>query len=252
MKTNIAIRNRLWTAVLIVAVVTVFLFGISGGLTDLSAWTSGIAAACAEAAVLLFVGYALHRRNSGSAKEPYTIALGFVTGIYVIAVATEILLLGYLFKISDHAYFTIQTVTLIGFAIVFFLIRTAGNLIAKHDDSKRVQITRKQETLAWVSSIRDKLNRLPGDDIVVLDQHIDKLEDILRYSDPISHSSLYELEQLILRKISLLEDQVTLIGEVRKEDREKAVEEGLNIAGDIIRSVQDYNQKLLQAKRGST
>lgn len=254
MTSKVAARNGFWLAALIVPVATILLFGIIGGLTDINAWVSGIAVGFAEASVLIFIGSCIHqrRRKAASSSAPFTIAMGFIIGVYAVSVILEVILLGSLFKLSGPAYLKIHAMTLLGFAVVLVLVSLLGRYVAGHEEKEGELTARKRETVAWIGAIRGKLNQLSGEEIHSLDRDMAELEETLRYSDPIPHASLHEVENLIREKIAVLEDQVTLIGEVSAEARQGVTEETARMIRDILRTVQDRNMQLLHAKAGST
>lgn len=254
MTSRVATRNGFWLAAAIVPAATILLFGFIGGLTDINAWMSGIAIGFAEASVLLFTGSCIHqrRRKAAASKAPFTIAMGFIIGVYALSVILEVILLGNLFKLSGPAYLKIHAMTLLGFAVVLALVSLIGRYAFAHEEKEGEHTARKRETVAWVGAIRGKLNLLSGEDIPLLDRDLAELEETLRYSDPIPHASLHEMEHLIREKIAVLEDQVTLIGEVSAEARPEVAEETARMIRDILRTVQDRNMQLLHAKAGST
>ncbi len=252
MSTRTTSRNGLWLAAAVLPVLTILLFGLIGGIVQLNAWISGIALGCAEAAILVFIGFVVQRRKAASPGAPFYIASGVIIGVYAISVLLEVILLGKLFKLPESSYFMIHLITFLGFSVVLGLIALAGKYAGAHERKESDQLAVKKETVAWVGGIRRKLNEMPGENIHSLDRQMAELEETLRYSDPIMHTSLYEVEHMIQQKIALLEDQVALIGETQAEQRDELAEQTVHIIRDILRTVQDRNTELLKAKAGST
>lgn len=252
MSTRTTSRNGLWLAAAVLPVLTILLFGLIGGIVQLNAWISGIALGCAEAAILVFIGFVVQRRKAASPGAPFYIASGVIIGVYAISVLLEVILLGKLFKLPESSYFMIHLITFLGFSVVLGLIALAGKYAGAHERKESDQLAVKKETVAWVGGIRRKLNEMPGENIHSLDRQMAELEETLRYSDPIMHTSLYEVEHMIQQKIALLEDQVALIGETQAEQRDELAEQTVHIIRDILRTVQDRNTELLKAKAGLT
>lgn len=252
MSTRTTSRNGLWLAAAVLPVLTILLFGLIGGIVQLNAWISGIALGCAEAAILVFIGFVVHRRKAASPGAPFYIASGVIIGVYAISVLLEVILLGYLFKLPESSYFMIHLITFLGFSVVLGLIGLAGKYAGAHEQKESDHLAVKKETVAWIGGIRRKLGEMPGENIHSLDRQMAELEETLRYSDPITHTSLYEVEHMIQQKIALLEDQVALIGETQAEQRDELAEQTIHIIRDILRTVQDRNTELLKAKAGST
>lgn len=245
-------RNGLWLGAVVLPIMTILLFGLAGGMVELNYWISGIALGCAEAAILIFIGFAIHRRKAASTGAPFYIASGAIVGIYAVSVLLEVILLGYLFKLPKSSYMMIHLITLLVFSVVLGLVALVGKYASTHEQKETDHLAAKRETVAWIGSIRRKLSQMPGEDIQTLDRQVAELEETLRYSDPITHSSLYEVEHLIQQKIAMLEDQVALIGGSQKEQHHELTEQTVHMIRDILRTVQDRNTALLKAKAGST
>lgn len=252
MNTRTTSRNGLWLAAVVLPVVTILLFGLIGGMVQLNSWISGIAIGCAEAAILVFIGFIIHGRKAASSAAPFYIASGVIIVIYAVSVLLEVILLGYLFKLPESSYFMIHLITFLGFSVVLGLVALAGKYAGAHERKESDHLAVKKETVAWIGGIRRKLGEMPGENIHSLDQQMAELEETLRYSDPITHTSLYEVEHMIQQKIAMLEDQVALIGETQAEQRDELTEQTIHIIRDILRTVQDRNTELLRAKAGST
>lgn len=252
MSTRTTSRNGLWLAAAVFPVLTILLFGLFGGNVQLNAWISGIALGCAEAAILVFIGFVVHRHKAGSPRAPFYIASGVIIGVYAFSALLEVILLGYLFKLPESSYFMIHLITFLGFSVVLGLIGLTGKYAGAHEQKESDHLAVKKETVAWIGGIRRKLGEMPGENIHSLDRQMAELEETLRYSDPITHTSLYEVEHMIQQKIALLEDQVALIGETQAEQRDELAEQTVHIIRDILRTVQDRNTELLKAKVGST
>ncbi|MEF7442683.1 hypothetical protein V4V36_30740 [Paenibacillus lautus] len=252
MNTRTMGRNGAWLAAIALPLVTILLFGWIGGMSQPNSWISGLAVGCAEAAVLLFIGVVIGRGKAASSSTPFYIAAGIIISIYTVSVVLEVILLGYLFKLPVSSYFMIHLITLSGFFVVLGLVSLAAKYAGAQERKENDHLAVKRETVAWIGAIRSKLSELPGENIPSLERQIAELEETLRYSDPISHPSLYEEEQLIQQKIALLEDQVTLIGEAEAEQRKELAEQTAPLIRDILRTVQDRNTVLLKAKAGST
>lgn len=251
MITRTAGHNGLRLATVVLPIVTILLFGVLGGLSQLIDWISGIALGCVEAAILVFISRVIERRKSSSGA-PFYIASGVIIGIYAISVILEVILLGYLFSLPVASYALIHLITILGFALALGLITGAGKYAGTLSQKENDQLAVKRETVDWIVSIRKRIHQLQDAELQSLDQQMSELEETLRYSDPISHTSLYEVEQIIRQKISLLEDQVTLIGELQTGQRSEQIEQTAHMIRDTLRTVQDRNTTLLKAKTGST
>lgn len=251
MITRTAGHNGLRLATVVLPIVTILLFGVLGGLSQLIDWISGIALGCVEAAILVFISRVIERRKSSSGA-PFYIASGVIIGIYAISVMLEVILLGYLFSLPVASYALIHLITILGFALALGLIAGAGKYAGTLSQKENDQLAVKRETVDWIVSIRKRIHQLQDAELQSLDRQIGELEETLRYSDPISHTSLYEVEQIIRQKISLLEDQVTLIGEIQPGQRSEQIEQTAHMIRDTLRTVQDRNTTLLKAKTGST
>ncbi|ANA81432.1 hypothetical protein PVOR_09849 [Paenibacillus vortex V453] len=252
MSTRTTSRNQLWLAAVVLPIVTILLFGFTGGMVQLNSWISGIALGCAEAAIFIFIGFLIHRRKAASAAVPFFIASGAIIGIYAVSVLLEVILLGYLFKLPVSSYMMIHLITLLVFFVVLGLVALVGKYAGTHEQRETDHLTGKREIVDWIGSIRRKLSQMPVENIQALDRQVAELEETLRYSDPITHSSLVEVEHLIQQKIAMLEDQVALIGGSQKEQHHELTEQAVHIIRDILRTVQDRNTALLKAKAGST
>lgn len=252
MITRTAGHNGLRLATVVLPIVTLLLFGVLGGLSQLIDWISGIALGCVEAAILVFISRVIEQRKSSTSGAPFYIASGVIIGIYAVSVILEVILLGYLFSLPVSSYVLIHLITILGFALVLGLIAGAGKYAGTLSQKENDQLAVKRETVDWIGSIRKRIHQSQDEDLQSLDRQMGELEETLRYSDPISHTSLYEVEQIIRQKISLLEDQVMLIGELQMGQRSEQIEQTAHIIRDILRTVQDRNTTLLKAKTGST
>ncbi|MCV4234980.1 hypothetical protein OHJ21_27780 [Virgibacillus sp. LDC1] len=252
MNTRTTSRNGLWLAAVVLPVVTILLFGLIGGMVQLNSWISGIALGCAESAILVFIGFIIYGRKAALSGAPFYIASGVIIVIYAVSVLLEVILLGYLFKLPESSYFMIHLITFLGFSVVLGLVALAGKYAGAHERKESDHLAVKKETVAWIEGIRRKLGEMPGENIHSLDRQMAELEETLRYSDPITDTSLYEVEHMIQQKIAMLEDQVALIGETQAEQRDELAEQTIHIIRDILRTVQDRNTELLRAKAGST
>jgi len=250
--TRTAGHSGLRLATVVLPIVTILLFGVLGGLSQLIDWISGIALGCVEAAILVCISRVIERRKSSSSGAPFYIASGVIIGIYAISVILEVILLGYLFSLPAASYALIHLITILGFALALGLIAGAGKYAGTLSQKENDQLVVKRETVDWISSIRKRIQLLQDTELQSLDRQMGELEETLRYSDPISHASLYEVEQIIRQKISLLEDQVTLIGELKTGQRSEQIEQTAHMIRDTLRTVQDRNTTLLKAKTGST
>lgn len=243
--------NRSWlkTAAVVLPVITVVLFGLSGGWIRIYPWISGAAIGCAEAAIIVIFLLI----SSSTRVTPFYIATGTITGIYVISVIVEVILFGYLLELPESTYLLIHLITIIAFVVITGLIALAAKYTANQERREHRKLDSRSETVNRLASIRMALQSIP--DIPQIDDSIEqirKLEEVFRYSDPILDPSLYEIEQLIQQKISILEDQVNLVAIVPAGQRKEQTAEAIRLVRDTLTTVQDRNAQLLKAKTGST
>ncbi|GAB6929369.1 hypothetical protein JCM10914A_33520 [Paenibacillus sp. JCM 10914] len=250
LNTRFNTRGVLWIGIFVLPVATIFLFGLIGGFTRLDTWISGIAVGLAELAILSFVLFLLHRRRTPGAGAPFYIALGAVIGIYSLFVLLEVILLGYLYRLEEGAYFLIQLMTLIGFVVVMGLVMLAANYAGHQSRKESKGIANQQEMLQRIISTRRQLNLISSEAVPPVDQRMAELEDVIRYSDPISHGFIYEAEHVIQQHLSLLEDQITLFKQSKPDLHTALAEQSLSIIDHMIGAVQDRNSQLLKAKTG--
>ena len=155
MSTRTTSRNGLWLVAAVLPVLTILLFGLIGGIVQLNAWISGIALGCAEAAILVFIGFVVHRRKAASPGAFY-IASGVIIGVYAISVLLEVILLGYLFK-PESSYFMIHLITFLGFSVVLGLIGLAGKYAGAHEQKESDHLAVKKRR--WPGSGNPKKTR---------------------------------------------------------------------------------------------
>lgn len=230
------------------AIITFLLFvllGNGGGHRLPHVWVSGMAAAAAEMMVVLYIFKTLGRRDGNSEPVPFRIATAMVIGIYAITTGTEIVLFGYLMKITFTAYLAMQLATFLIAVCILGLIGLAGKYAGAHESKETALLADRKETVNWVSSLR---HAYPMNDR--LDRLMLELEEGIRYSDPITHSSLSAVDNLIRQKLSLLEDQLKLASETGEEEKTMLAEEAVSIVLDIQETLMERNMELKHLKAG--
>lgn len=248
MKDKRTIQLKVLSAGMLFAVITLLLFVLLGseeGHRLPHTWVSGMAAAAAEIMVVLYIFKMLNLRNGNSAPVPFRIATATVIGIYAITAGTEIVLFGYLMKITFTAYLVMQLATFLIAVCILGLIALAGKYAGAHESKESDLLADRKETVSWVSSLRHAYPMNGRLDRLMLE-----LEEGIRYSDPIAHSSLSAVEDLIRQKISLLEDQLKLASEAGEEERETLAEEAVSIVLDIQETLMERNMQLKHLKAG--
>ncbi|KKO51866.1 hypothetical protein [Paenibacillus sp. DMB20] len=229
----------------IITLLSFVLLGSGGGHRLPHVWVSGMAAASAEIMVVLYIFKTLNLRNGNSAPVPFRIATATVIGIYAITAGAEIVLFGYLMKITFTAYLVMQLATFLIAVCILGLIALAGKYAGAHESKESALLADRKETLSWVSSLR---HTYPMNDR--LDRLILELEEGIRYSDPITHSSLSAVEDLIRQKISLLEDQLRLAAAAGEKEKDALAEEAVSIVLDIQETLMERNMQLKHLKAG--
>ncbi|WP_143812952.1 hypothetical protein [Paenibacillus sp. XY044] len=246
-------KSWFYTAVVLIPLAMFIGFGWSSDWAESRSWISGAGAGCAAAAIIRFVYCLVNRRQGSSMPAPFYIGSGIAAGLYAGAVLLEISLFSHWTTLSTSSYLWSQILTLIGFVIITGTVELSGAYASRLERRDNRNWSKGRDTANRLITIRQKLQSLP--DQPRLD-HVQKqirgLEDTLRYSDPNSVPALYEVEQLLLQKISLLEDQISLIAAALPDQREELANEALLLAQDLQRTALERNSQLLQAKTGST
>ncbi len=251
--TTLMHKSWFFTAVILIPLIVFIGFGWSGGWAESRSWISGAGAGCAAAAVLRFVYRMLNRRQGPGMPAPFYIGSGIAAGLYAGAVLLEILLFSLWTTLSVTSYVWSQILTLIGFIILTGTVELSGTYAARQERRDHRNWSKGRDTVNRLVTIRQKLQSLPEQTrLGHVQEQIRGLEDTLRYSDPNSVPALYEVEQLLLQKISLLEDQVSLIATAVPDQREQLANEALLLIHDIERTALERNSQFLQAKAGST
>lgn len=251
---RIDIRNWILGTGVLLPLITILLFGFVGneaGTATLHRWVSGAAAACAEGMILFFMLRMVSGTKRFVVRAPFCIASGVVIGIYALTVLLEIILFGYLFKLTENSYISIHLFTFLISAGVLILISLVGRYARFQENQENLAFYNQKETVAWISSIRIQLSGLKMEDNNVLNKLMLELEESFRYSYPMTDESLNGIEDIIQQKISLLEDRVKFIAGVEHECQAPIVEEIVQLINEILNILMERNTQLIRLKASS-
>lgn len=220
--TGIVRRGWIRSLIFLLPLITLLLFGLSGGWIRAHAWISGAAVACAEAALLIgWLRPGGRGKGHEAAPAPFHIALGFLDVAYLIAVLACVLLLGYVFDISAAAYFTVHLILLAGYAVVAALLRFSGKFAGSQDQKQRDQRNIRNNLLKRLTSMRAHVRGMsatPGQSDLM--QELAQLEETIAYGDPAVIAARAGLTGVVEQHLSLLEDQIQLIQAVDDSKKE--------------------------------
>ena len=248
------IKNWILGAGVVLPLITILMFGFLGNASDsrqLHSWISGAAAACAEGFILFFI-YRMVIQRSYSSPAPFYVASGVVIGVYTLTVLLEIILFGYMFRLTENAYLLIQLITLLVSVGVLGLVSLVGGYARSQENREGAFLSTQKETVAWIASIREQLAGLTLEQGAVIDKLMLKLEESFRYSDPMTHQSLYSIEDILEQKISVLGDQVKLIACAKEDQQNMLAEEVIQQIHGILSTLMDRNTQLVRVKAGTT
>lgn len=247
------IKNWILGAGVVLPLITILMFGFLGnafGTGLLHSWISGAAAVCAEGLIVFFI-YRMVSQRSYSSLAPFYIASGVVIGIYALTVLLEIILFGYMFRLTENAYLSIQLITLLVSVGVLGLVQLVGRYARSQESREGAFVSSQKETVIWIASIRGQLAGLTLEQGTVINKLMLELEESFRYSDPMAYQSLYSIEDILEQKISVLGDQVKLIACAKEDQQNLLAEEAIQQIHGIISTLMERNAQLVRAKAGT-
>ncbi|MGM1050105.1 MAG: hypothetical protein ACQEXX_28840 [Bacillota bacterium] len=255
MTKRVDIRNWILGAGVLLPLITILLFGFIGngaGTRTLHPWISGAAAACAEGMILFFMFRMVSGTDRFAVRAPFYIASSVVIGIYALTVLLEIVLFGYMFRLTVKAYLSIHLITFLLTAGVLGLVSLVGKYAMSQENKESSSLSTQKEAVAWIASIREQLSGLALEQGSVLNKLLLELEESFRYSDPITHQSLYAIEDIIRQRISVLEDQVKLITGAEHDLQDILAEETIQQIHEILTILMERNTQLVRLKAGTS
>ncbi|MBB6672032.1 hypothetical protein [Cohnella nanjingensis] len=239
------IDTFIYVLALIVTVAAVFLTGLPVYRPGHFIFTVG-SLLLAETAAYGYSRYMSSIKRSFGKTGPSYLGYGTVIVLYFIAVLGIIVLFSIMLDVSTGSYALIH---LIALAIAGIL----GGFMAFSVKNAEEQEDEAAASVQWVSgmlqsllSAKLHLNAVSDASAVPLKRSVEELEEKVRYSDPVTHPSMRDTDQLLLQRVQLLADDIQLLGG------------GLNVAeqseplarrvGELSNQVTLRNQQLIQLK----
>ncbi|ASA23754.1 hypothetical protein [Paenibacillus donghaensis] len=240
-----AIITIIYTAVILLTLVSFFLLGFSESLVRFV--ISLAAVLLGESITYGYSIYWLRTAAGGGGKSPVLISGAYIIAIYIAVVLLLVVILDRLLHIPAAGYAAAQLLVMIAgissLAATAFYGRNATAQENKAEGASR-SFRRHRDELEEIRRLARSWKHTGAERLLKL---LHGLEENFKYSDPVSNAALYATEDLLRQQISLLHDQVELLlaaGEPQTDWEETFGE----MADSINATLQRRNRELAALK----
>lgn len=204
--------NKIMKALLVVSIMFIFAISFllsSKGQRDVHFWISVVALLLC---IIIAFGHPLFSLNMENNKTPVPVIISIDTlisfyGVFVIA---DILIFWAAFKTTWEIYLTVHLISLFIFIII-------GGLLIMYNISASIRVKEASCHLRSISEIKitledtkDIMKALKDmDEYKTASDKLEELYDKIRYSDPVSHRGIEDIELEIIGEVNELKDKIT-------------------------------------------
>lgn len=233
---------------LILAIVTVTLFFIFSepGIRDLSWWLSLGTLVLAEGLSYMYFARFLKGGHEFKAAVPMYLAVGTVLILYDIAVLLHIVLFWMMMKVSAGAYLAIHLLTLAAALIIALFLGMAKMFIRRQETDEQGRLQSMKRLQLVVQAARMELEAWQHEERGMMTELLRKLEEQVKYSDPVSLPAMVLEEAQLMDKADRLETGVR--SAVRDEHTLYSPEELRSMIQDLSKAIRLRNEQLASLK----
>jgi|GEM_PF-6271144 Protein involved in chromosome segregation, interacts with SMC proteins len=236
------LNEKAWTFIYACALVltAVLLFGINL-LRPGHLWISLEALALAETAVYgtVMFGFFLQKRN-GSLSIGYS-AFVTVSALYLLAAAVIVVLFSLLFNVSTLSYFLIHIFVLAAAGIAAGLAAIVFRKSVQEDNAA----SQTELVQSMQNALRDALRQLRGGEEGELLRELERLEEKVRFSDPVSHPTMLDADRRLVIEAEQLAADIRYYTEQPERTENSSFGRRIRVLSDMLT---DRNEKLIQLK----
>ncbi|GEM_PF-1686930 len=209
-------------------------------------WLSLGAMGAVETMALLYTLTLLARGGQAGRMVPGYAASGAVIVLYGGVVLFHILFFGLWLDLPAMKYLLVHLITLIGAVILLIVTGLFTRHTAGSEGQTRAALQDWRQMQLSVLKVKQSLDTWRHPSHEPLRLRLTKLEEELRFSDPISHPAVADTERRMLEQLSLLSDSVRLLP--TKEDPDPTMQHIYGLIEDISHSLTQRNMELKGAK----
>ncbi|MCR8642945.1 hypothetical protein NV379_09760 [Paenibacillus sp. N1-5-1-14] len=238
---NAGIWTFIYVCMLVLTIALLFLIGLPFSRPG-HLWISLGALVLAETAVYSTALFGIATQKRGGSISIGLSAFVTVSTLYLIAVAVIVILFSLLFDISVLSYSLIHLIVI---AIAGIAVGMASFAFHKsvQDDNATSQT---QFVQSMLHVLRDSVRQLQGkEEGKQLFRELEQLEEKVRFSDPVSHTTMLEVEHHLLGEMEKLAADIR---EYMKQPIQEEIDSFDRRIRDLSIILTDRNEKLLQRK----
>ncbi|CAH0122237.1 hypothetical protein PAE9249_04785 [Paenibacillus sp. CECT 9249] len=198
----------------------------------------------AESAIYGVILYSLLHSRRFQKQVPGFLGYGTVAVLYFLAAFVIVLLFSPFHSV--FSYFIIHAIAFMAAAILFGVVAVCVKYIERQEQDTKVQTQLIKEMQLTISAAKRNLEMCDVKQSDLLRKLVHQLEEKVKYSDPVTHASLFETDQLLLEQMRELEDRFRLLNEV-EEPYEETAKLGRSIE-HIEHLLEQRNRRLIQLK----
>ncbi|MGZ9585818.1 hypothetical protein [Paenibacillus marinisediminis] len=209
-------------------------------------WISLASLLLVELTAYIYSMFWARNNNQVNQQVPGYLAIGTVIGLYAAVVIANILLFWLVWETPIIVYLTIQIITAALAAIGVIIAIMTRNYINDQDTEVKNQTELMQQIELIVSSVAYELSELNHTELADIKRKVIRLEEQVKYSDPVSHPSIVPLEESMLWQATELQRCVLNIRNNNQGDYQ--TELPYRLIQDILSDLNKRNQQLLTLK----
>lgn len=209
-------------------------------------WLSLGALGAVETVALIYTLILLARGGQAGRRVPGYAASGAVIALYGAAVFIHIMVFGLGLGLSAINYMLVHLITLIAAMILLIVTGLFTRHAAGSEGKTRAALQDWKQVQFSILKLKQNLDTWRHTSHEPLRLRLTKLEEELRFSDPISHPVVFDTERRMLEQISLLSDSVRLLPS--KENSEQTMEHIYGLIEDVSHTLAQRNMELKGAK----
>lgn len=210
-------------------------------------WAISLAAALlVETTAFVYVRLMLSAGQRASAQAPAYMAYGTILVLAGVAVIVHIVVFWKLLQVSILTYSLIQGITFLLLLALLIVVRVFAGYSQNQESSVRQHVQFIKQLQLQVLKMKQDLATWRYPEHEEIKSLLDKLEENLRYSDPVSHHQMFAREQHLVDQINLLADSVRLLPAAG--DPGPALQHIRKLAWDTINGLELRNVELASLK----
>ncbi|MCC3372647.1 hypothetical protein [Cohnella sp. REN36] len=239
------IDTFIYVLALIVTVAVLLLFGLPLFRPGHFAFSLG-SLLIAETAAYFYSRYMSTLNRRFGKLVPGYLGYGTIVFLYFVASVVIILVFSVYLDVSTRSYALIHVIALALAGILAGFVAFSVNNAQEQEDEAAEAVQWVSGMLLSISSAKLHLNGVGDAAAAPLKRSVDELEEKVRYSDPVSHPSMRETDELLLQQVKLLSDDILLLGagfDVAEQSEPLA-----RRVGQLMNEVMLRNQQLVRLK----